>query len=928
MALALVACPALVPEPVGKITPMTFTVGDAAQTVTDVDDLFTNTDDRSTFVADSDKKGVATASISGTTLTVTPVDEGKATVTITATLSNGKTATTSFMVTVKAAPEPDPDPPPDPDNNQPRLIADELPDVDDLKVGHPQIIELAPLFIDDEDDFVGFHAASRAPGTVMASATLTGTLTLTAVSVGTARIDVYAADGQHSDGQGNPVPVRESFNVTVVNQPPMAVTTGLSFNIGLRPGETDTRDLTPYFMDPEGHSMTYGASVEPSGVATASVDGTTLTIVAGANAGDATVTVTATDTHMGEGSTEFTLRVSDAPNQAPMAEGTIPDQTLEMDFDAMKTVDVMDYFSDPDGDMLTYTPASSMPDIVAASADGSMITITAVDDGMATITVTASDGRGGSVDQMFDVTVTNPAVPTWKKEIPDVTFEHDDTSRMFTLADYFNLATGYMATSDDEDVVTAAVNDEQTMLTLTRVGVGSAVVEITPSNSGGDGPTQSITVMVEAARQPPTTKADMMFKATLKITMVGDDGNAADDATTFTPDEIAAVKAATKRYMLSTYVTDPDGDDTELKFSTTTSANAVVAVYDTPTTGPADNVHLGNPSAAQLKQMMEDGADIMIRGRKVGTATITVTATDPHGLAKSWPIEVTVVAENSAPEIDANNTAFPGDAIADTNPYAAFAQLDDERRFKSTDTSKTIGPIDLATIFSDDDIDVTEAGNRRGDSWTFKVMSTKESVVTARLVSTNNPAKPDEHNVVVTRVGSGDASIYFVVTDSFGESFGGETADTTDEEGTLIANTFFPVRVNNAPVPYSGEGDDRNSLSTEDDYLNQVNAFAVTSNIVLVDDPSTTDTAEGYFSDGDNDALLCRLLGQNGDSATFTLNGDRNGFTLTGAGTTAAPKTGETTFTVRCFDQVNGADFESADDTLRVNVRYLQSISD
>ena len=42
VALALVACPALVPEPVGKITPMTLTVGDAAQTVTDVDDLFTN----------------------------------------------------------------------------------------------------------------------------------------------------------------------------------------------------------------------------------------------------------------------------------------------------------------------------------------------------------------------------------------------------------------------------------------------------------------------------------------------------------------------------------------------------------------------------------------------------------------------------------------------------------------------------------------------------------------------------------------------------------------------------------------------------------------------------------------------------------------------------------------------------------------------
>ena len=93
----------------------------------------------------------------------------------------------------------------------------------------------------------------------------------------------------------------------------------------------------------------------------------------------------------------------------PWQRARFPNETLELDFEQkMKTVDVMDYFSDPDGDMLTYTPASSMEGYVMASGDGSsMITITAVAAGMSTITVTASDGRGGSVDQMFGVTVTD-----------------------------------------------------------------------------------------------------------------------------------------------------------------------------------------------------------------------------------------------------------------------------------------------------------------------------------------------------------------------------------------------------------------------------------------------------------------------------------------------------------------------------------------
>ena len=489
VALALVACPALVPEPVGKITPMTFTVGDAAQTISDVDDLFTNVNDRTDYKAASDKVGVATASITGTTLTVTPVAEGTATVTITATLDNGKTASTSFMVTVKAAPvEPPPPVTPDPDNNQPRLIQDELDDIDDLKYGHPQTIDLRPLFTDDEGDTVTFDGTTSSNPAVV-SASVTGTmLTLTAAAVAidafpaTARIDVRAEDGQHD------VPVVESFHVMVVNQAPMKLTEGLSFNIGLRPLGEDSRDLTPYFSDPEGHSLTYSASVAPANVATASVaTGTTMLTIVASEVGDAIVTVTAND-GAADGTTEFTLRVSDAPNVGPEVVGDgIPDQSLKLAvMDMMESVtsepiDLSMYFMDPDEKpmALTYSDNSDMTMI-----DGSMLTITASVAAKTMITVTASDGEA-SIDDGFYVTVMAPDAPTRTDEPLGVqTLAHDAEPMDIELGAYFEGATSYDAESDDETVVTESVSNST--LTLTVEGTGTALVTVTADNSGGE----------------------------------------------------------------------------------------------------------------------------------------------------------------------------------------------------------------------------------------------------------------------------------------------------------------------------------------------------------------------------------------------------------------------------------------------------------
>ena len=94
------------PTTVGMIADMEFTVGDMASTM-DVMGYFNDADgDTLTYSAMSDDMAVATASITGSTLTVTPMGEGTAEITVTATDMDGSgmSATQTFDVMVAAAP--------------------------------------------------------------------------------------------------------------------------------------------------------------------------------------------------------------------------------------------------------------------------------------------------------------------------------------------------------------------------------------------------------------------------------------------------------------------------------------------------------------------------------------------------------------------------------------------------------------------------------------------------------------------------------------------------------------------------------------------------------------------------------------------------------------------------------------------------------
>ena len=79
-------------------------------------------------------------------------------------------------------------------------------------------------------------------------------------------------------------------------------------------------------------------------------------------------------------------------NQAPVATGTIPAQTVHVGETA--SVDVSSYFNDPDGDALSYRATISDLGVATVSVSGSTVTATGVAPGTATVTVTASDPGG------------------------------------------------------------------------------------------------------------------------------------------------------------------------------------------------------------------------------------------------------------------------------------------------------------------------------------------------------------------------------------------------------------------------------------------------------------------------------------------------------------------------------------------------------
>ena len=276
------------------------------------------------------------------------------------------------------------------------------------------------------------------------------------------------------------------------------------------------------------------------------------------------------------------------PNRAPAVTNAIPDQ-LMTEGDTV-AIDLASYFSDPDGDVLTYTATSSNPGVLSASVSGSELTLVAVAPGEASVTVTASDPDGLTATYEFDATVKHRnRAPMLTDSIPaQVVVE--GRSITIDLAPHFDDPDGdtlmYGAVSSDEDLLAVEVSENE--LILAGVRAGMVTVTVTATDPDGLSASQDLDAVIEVNHAPEVVEE------------IGDIGLEQDEYVIFD---------------LSSYFSDANGDS--LTYTAVSSDTLVVSTSF-------------------------DGDTLKVSSRAPSAASVEVTATDPSGLSAEQSSEVEV----------------------------------------------------------------------------------------------------------------------------------------------------------------------------------------------------------------------------------------------------------------------------------------------
>ena len=196
-------------------------------------------------------------------------------------------------------------------------------------------------------------------------------------------------------------------------------------------------------------------------------------------------------------------------NKPPEVVGQIPDQTLQYN-DEPLGLDVTMYFTDPDGDVLSFVGEGTDEAVAAVRvhSDG-LVRIDPISRGEIEVTVTARDPLGASVSQSFMVTVEGNLPPEAVGVIDDQVLLEGGRALTINVAKYFSDPNGdeltYMATSSNADAVQAVVIDGSSELVLRPLAPAEDVtVTVTAMDPEGESAAQLIAVTVAAAAPPPT----------------------------------------------------------------------------------------------------------------------------------------------------------------------------------------------------------------------------------------------------------------------------------------------------------------------------------------------------------------------------------------------------------------------------------------
>ncbi len=577
------------------------------------------------FAAESSEPAVATARVSGSTLVVVPIAPGRTTVTVTASDPDGLSAEQSFDV---SAAHP----------NRAPVAVGEIPDRT-IYVGSVDSVDVSSYFSDPDGDPLDYTAETsrRIRVTVAAHGSI---IALSAESVGSSTITVTARDPdglaatQRFRAVVEPVPAPD----LVVDTPAVdadSVVVGGEFtltavvrNQGNAEAQSPSRLRVYESFDSRISSndpQVAADSVIPLGAGQAAevsvhVEGPPF---AGTRYYGVCVDSPPNETNTGNNCSAGVPVVFWQPNRAPLPRDSIRAPTLEPG-DMFRT-SLGRFFIDPDRDPLRYAAESSDASIATTSISGNLLTVEARAPGTATITVTARDvttRRPGSftATQRFEVRVEMRPRPDLAVDLAQDSFSVGPQHSFFvnavvrnegnrevpsgTTVRFFLSSDATIGTADTE-VATATLGAlpesgrETISVSLTSpaaegIHYYGACVDAVDEETRTDNNCSGALVVVVDEEKPPN-RAPRVEKTFRDVT-----------------DTIPG-----RRYhaYLGDIFSDPDDDPL-----TVTAESSDEAVVRTEVVG--DSIYLYTLD--------------------FGSATITITATDPAGLSASTSFFVTI----------------------------------------------------------------------------------------------------------------------------------------------------------------------------------------------------------------------------------------------------------------------------------------------
>ena len=823
----------------------------------------------SVTAADGSVIEVKTTGNRGQTLDLKGLTEGDTNILITAEDGRGGTVQRKVAVTVK-----DPvlvNPPTDGGDTDPKPLDNVAPETrympgKTIEVGEVDSINLNNYFNDADGDELHYtvHVNNE-----RVSATEDGsTLTLEGLEQGVATVTVYA-----NDGFGHTV--QQSFDVKVVlpqdgtdadgpeipdeqeDRPPVAV--GSIGNMVMDLGQSRTVYLDSHLVDPDGDALEYTVETNVEGIISTTQYKTgqhPVLKVTGTKVGQTAVKVTATDAFGNKATQTFVAKVEEpfivtpeepeeeevVDNHAPVSKD-IKDGKITIN--TTKKIPLNYYFSDEDGDEITYEVRGTNSNVARTLDENGMLQIEGKKLGKTTITVYATDSHGATTTDTFEIEVVPAAIQPPYYQIQDILYGPD-----FVEIEWYPIygAAGYWIYLND-DLMFTQEEDGSVFYHYRAEGLDPSIDnELIVQAYGEDGepigdpfsfPIEPIDALPDfdvhskVEENDVTVSWDMKdIDATAYNVVIKDaDGNVVDakeytyagatqhtvridKAGIYTASVAPKVNGEYIHAKAVNFVVDADfvanNKPSEVKDALGNSIK--VTIGEEPFTKDLDNVfedvdgdalsykvRLNNTNASAVIE----GSVLKVQGNTPGTTTATITVTDEHGDSITKNVLVYVEkAPNKAPVVE---TQIPDQEMKISDDELVLETAEFFKDPEGGNVTVSVGTLTNKNVsVSSDGSKVTITPNKVGVTQVQLIGTDAEGAkVTATFNVTVNEVAPeavtnlyavatsyDEVTLSFDKVGN--AKEYVIVRD--GEEIA-RTASATYVDKNLTAETAYEYEV-------------------------------------------------------------------------------------------------------------------------------------